>query len=324
MTRSRDVADTQDNLGGAVAPFVAGKNILINGAFDYWQRGTSFSVGGYTADRWYVDTGTITRQTGTGSFPYALQIANASGNPALRQGFELPFAGNAGQFQVGTTWTISFLAKTSTSISSQLAVFVSFNDGVNVGANAVQIASSTTVGASSTSWTKYTYTFTVASSPAGTNTCVMVVPYLASGAYAGNFSITQIQLEQGALSTPFARAGGSIGGELALCQRYYYLHSATAARYISMAAAYNATTTYGYLQFPVSMRTNPTMAVVSGTNYYLFYRNGTYQYINSFSQDAAYPTGSGLYATGLTQTAGTAGWFQIENAAGSVSFSAEL
>jgi hypothetical protein len=33
MTRSRDVADTQDNLGGAVAPYVAGKNKIINGDF---------------------------------------------------------------------------------------------------------------------------------------------------------------------------------------------------------------------------------------------------------------------------------------------------
>jgi len=256
MTRARDISNDQANLGGVIAPYVAGKNVLINGGMDNWQRGTSFSGSGYTADRWLVDAGTTTRQTGTGSFPYCLQIANASGNPALRQGFELPFAGNAGQFQVGTTWTISFLAKTSTSIGSQLAVYVAFNDGVNTGINPVQIALSTTVGASSTSWTRYTYTFTVASSPAGTNTCMMVVPYLASGSYAGNFSITQVQLEQGSVATPFARAGGSIGGELALCQRYYWRTSnfAVYAFLPGLAGAYSSTGAYMYVPYPVAMR----------------------------------------------------------------------
>ena len=31
MSRARDVADIQYNLGGAVPPFVAGKNKIING-----------------------------------------------------------------------------------------------------------------------------------------------------------------------------------------------------------------------------------------------------------------------------------------------------
>jgi len=49
MTRARDVADTQDNTGGAVAPVVSGKNFAINGGFDIAQRGTSFTIGGTAA-----------------------------------------------------------------------------------------------------------------------------------------------------------------------------------------------------------------------------------------------------------------------------------
>jgi hypothetical protein len=44
MSRARDVADVQDNLGGAVPPFVAGKNKIINGDFGVWQRGTSHII----------------------------------------------------------------------------------------------------------------------------------------------------------------------------------------------------------------------------------------------------------------------------------------
>jgi hypothetical protein len=261
MSRAQLTSTVEQNTGGAVAPFVAGKNKIINGDFGIWQRGTSFSVGGYTADRWFVDTGTTTRQTGTGQFPYCLQIANTTANPVLRQGFELPFAGNAGQFQIGTTWTVSFYAKTSTSISSQIAVYVAFNDGVNNGTNVVQIAWSTTVGASSTSWTKYTYTFTVASSPAVTNNAVMVVPYLVSGAYAGNFSIAQVQLEAGSVATPFTTATGTLQGELAACQRYYWRAVAGSPYGLLANSGYYVTTTQyaANIQFPVPMRTAATV-----------------------------------------------------------------
>ena len=302
MSRAQLTSTVEQNTGGAVAPYVAGKNLLINGSMDFWQRGISFSVNGYTADRWFVDNGTTTRQTGTGQFPYCLQIANASGNPALRQGVELPFAGNAGQFQIGTTWTISFYAKTSTSIGSQIAVYVAFNDGVNIGTNAVQIASSTTVGASSTSWTKYTYTFTVASSPSGTNTAVMVVPYLASGSYAGNFSIAQTQLEQGSVATPFSRAGGTLSGELQACQRYY--------QYLSAFGCFGYATGSGFsimntLPFLTQMRVTPTVTITS---------NGSTSSLSSVVIQNTSPTsaiiqvvasasgGSGIYG-GTTATA---------------------
>ena len=71
MTRARDIADQQDNSGGAVAPFVAGKNVVINGGMDIWQRGTSFTnpaTSGtvFSADRWvayFNGNGTITQET---------------------------------------------------------------------------------------------------------------------------------------------------------------------------------------------------------------------------------------------------------------------
>lgn len=57
MTRARDVADTQDNLGGPVAPVVAGKNIIINGAMEIDQRNNGAALlldgdGRFGADRW--------------------------------------------------------------------------------------------------------------------------------------------------------------------------------------------------------------------------------------------------------------------------------
>ena len=37
MTRAYNTATTQQNTGGAVAGVTAGKNAVINGAFDIWK-----------------------------------------------------------------------------------------------------------------------------------------------------------------------------------------------------------------------------------------------------------------------------------------------
>jgi len=62
-----------------------GKNAVINGGFDIWQRGTSFTtLNNYIADRWYwggAGTGrTISRQTGTAGMQYAIRLQRDSGN----------------------------------------------------------------------------------------------------------------------------------------------------------------------------------------------------------------------------------------------------
>ena len=41
----------------------AGKNFLINGGFDIWQRGISGLGAGYVADRWYSATSTTSQDT---------------------------------------------------------------------------------------------------------------------------------------------------------------------------------------------------------------------------------------------------------------------
>jgi len=61
-------------------------NAIINGAFDIWQRGTSFSASGYTADRWSSDfvtgAGTISQQAFT---PGAAPVTGYEGTYFLRR-----------------------------------------------------------------------------------------------------------------------------------------------------------------------------------------------------------------------------------------------
>jgi hypothetical protein len=48
---------------------IATPNVIINGGMDIWQRGTSFTSGGYAADRWLADfvggAGTVSQQSFT-------------------------------------------------------------------------------------------------------------------------------------------------------------------------------------------------------------------------------------------------------------------
>jgi hypothetical protein len=80
-------ADSSATAGVAWAsPANLGKNAIINGAFDIWQRGTSFAaiaIGAYSADRWaYIEVGdavhTISRSTDVPTVAEAGVLANYS------------------------------------------------------------------------------------------------------------------------------------------------------------------------------------------------------------------------------------------------------
>ena len=308
MSRAQLTSTDQQNSGGPVAPFVAGKNKLINGDFGIWQRGTSFATGinGYVADRWVVDTCTgVTKDTGTGALPYSLKIASTTGygNPAIRQGIELPATGNAGVFQVGTTWTISYWSKSSSSSSSNMAIYLAFNDGVNAGTNAVTVAISTSLGAISTSWTKYTYTFTIAASPVGTNTALMLVPYATTGASSSSVWFTGLQLEAGSVATPFTTATGTLSGELAACQRYYWRAGGdNAYQYFAIGTSTSSTQAAIFVQNPVTMRTAPTSIDYSTLG--ISEASGSVISVSSVTFDQAGRYASDIYAavsSGLTQ-----------------------
>ena len=254
MTRARDVADTQDNVGGAVAPFVAGKNKVINGGFDVWQRGTSLTPGGgaYTADRWTVDSAaTVVRDTGPSNIPFSYKMTNSAGNPAIRTRLEFSATGNQAPYINGSTWTVSYWAKRSTG-TAPANLYAAFLQ--NLDSSPVQLTNAE-LGTVTTSWQRFTHTFTISVTANASADRIMLVPYTNSGSFSGDTWFAGVQLEQGSVATPFTTASGSIGGELALCQRYYWRFSATGG-YSTFAIGSNAGTTGAYIniQNPVRMR----------------------------------------------------------------------
>jgi hypothetical protein len=274
MTRARDIADQQDNLGGAVAPFVAGKNAVINGGFDIWQRGTSFPTAGgapYNADRWFLyrdSVGvTVSRQltndtTNLANIQYCNRVQRDSGNTStssiyLAQSFE---SANSRPF-TGKIVTLSFYARAGANYSSSSSILIA---GIDSGTGTDQNNILSYTGYSNTSasltltssWQRFTFTATILTSTTEMGVRFYYTPTGTAGAN-DYFEITGVQLELGAQATPFARAGGSIGGELALCQRYYFrtiLGNTIAFGTGVMNGSAQART---YTQFPVAMRTNP-------------------------------------------------------------------
>lgn len=327
---------------------VAGKNAVLNSAFDIWQRGTSISIAGntgyasaYCADRWNLPTftngaSTVSRQsvgdsTNLPNIQYCARIQRNSGqtatgglqfNQSLENQNSIRFAGQ--------TVTFSFYARKGANYSAAsdtLGVYVSSGTGTDqsviLGFTGNSVIINTTCTLTST-WQRFTFTGTVPSTATQLGFYLQHNPVGTAGAN-DYFEVTGVQLEVGSVATPFSRNSTTIAGELAVCQRYFYRHASGDAKFIGMAAAYSATWAQGGVSFPTTMRTTPTLSTAAGTDYYTFYRNSGNDTFNSAGINQANTTCCSLYNNSeISSTAGHAGWFITNNASATVDFSSEL
>ena len=272
MSRALDTAKSQQSNSGPTPPFVAGKNKIINGALDIWQRGTSFTAGGYAADRWRISNGagntvSFSQQLFTGatipSAGYEYQyFARIQRTVSVADTYLLNRQEDV-RTLAGQTVTLSFWAKSSSSFTinpTDMYLYQYFGDGGS-GANTVSINTSpVTFG---TSWNRYTFTFNTSSVISQTittrNFFEIAIKLVAA---IGNFTldIWGMQLEAGSIATPFTKAAGTIQGELAACQRYYYRSQPGSNGYARVASGRATSTTNLDLMIPLPspMRVPPT------------------------------------------------------------------
>ena len=287
-------AANMNDLSGTVnilesTQYAAGKNFIINGGMDIWQRGTSAagSYPTYLADRWMnyraVAGSTFSRQvtgdtTNLPSIQYCQRLQRNSGNTAtndiiISQSMEsvnsIPLAGK--------TVIMSFYARAGSNLSSSgSTMFAGIFSGTGTDQNFIAgyTGNATVINQSktlTTTWQRFTVSGTVGATATEIGVQLGFTP---TGTASTNdyIEITGVQLELGSTATTFSRAGGTIQGELAACQRYYYRRTAVDT-YEALSQPFNASsTTRAYFQvvFPVTMRTQPTVFDYSTT--YSLYR----------------------------------------------------
>ena len=217
MSNARQLAANLPREGG-----LSNRNLIINGAMQVAQRGTSFGVlasRAYTIDRWNVDAGVNVQRADLSvdeisedtRLKYALQLLGNTSSQYFRQPIE-----DVTQFS-SVTCTLSFWVKGSASTTlNNIYARQAFGSG---GSSVVDTAFSPVSHSVTTSYTKYTGTVTLPSISGKT---------LGSGHHLELFMqvpngvtlyITGVQLEVGDTATPFEHR--SYSDQLQACQRFY-------------------------------------------------------------------------------------------------------
>jgi hypothetical protein len=249
----------------------AGKNFVINGDFDIWQRGTSTTTNGNygSADRWWMyygaGTSTFSRESTivpTGS-TYSLKIAQSVATNTNLQVLQSIESLNA-VAMAGKTVTISGLFAASASTTLLLDVVYSTATDVTPSGSwtgATVVTSGTGTVSTTASFSRITGVYTIPS------TAKSVMARVTSSSVTSGTSVyaAQIQLELGNVPTTFTPAGGTIQGELSACQRYYQVFGGNNGLYPIITGYATSGQTPRYpIALPVVMRVTPTVTK-SGT-----------------------------------------------------------
>jgi len=279
--------DAQYNLTNVASinsgPLAGFRNAIINGNFDHWQRGASFTGSEYGADRWFHSrsgtTHTATRQA------FTLGQTDVPGEPTYFCRTVVSSVAGAGNYAIalqaiegvrafaGQQATISFWAKADA--SKNIAIDCQQNFGTGGSPSSAVNAIGTVKKALTASWQKITHTFTITSVAGktlgtdGNDSLALFIWFDAGSSFnartdtlgqqSGTFDIAQVQVEAGPVATAFERR--PIGTELALCERYYQVIDGRAGGY----TVPGMTITYR-IPFRTLMRATPTVVVTGQEN----------------------------------------------------------
>lgn len=235
------------------------RNILINGNFDIWQRGTSFLSAGsnvYTADRWknQLAGADISRQVISADLPesqYGIRYVASSEQILLEQRIESGRTRNL----VGKQITLNFKAR-ATSGTPSLVLDVSNADSIDTWSSSTSVFAGQALGTLSESFQDFAYTFTVTQTMASNGFNIVIKT---PATVTATVDFAQVQLLEGGTGS-FRLAANDIAREFALCQRYY--ESSVASRSLEWWGNITSGRTYRQpLRFVVQKRVTATITI---------------------------------------------------------------
>jgi hypothetical protein len=328
------VADSSQTTGLAYREdYAAGKNKIINGDFNINQRSFSSTTtdGTYGFDRWAGlfagGTTTYSAQTFTaGTAPVAgYEAKNYARIVTTSQSANDHFASLTQKIEdvrnfAGQTVTFSFWAKAATGTPN---IGVAFSQFFGFGGSpSAEVITSTSVKTITSSWARYSFTVAVPSlsgKTVGTNantsfiqawiftsagTTISALGYPTVGLQNVTIDIWGVQVEDGSVATAFQTATGTLQGELAACQRYYYRNTDPAGvEYMATGQAMSTTIVDNLFTVPVTMRTDPTTLETSNMAVYASgaTRSGgtfTLHYAGPNTTTIRYTHGSAVFTNG--------------------------
>jgi hypothetical protein len=279
------VADSSTSTGLRYTAGTVQANPVLNSSMQNWQRGTSIAIAAststptYSADRWSHTTGanqavTISRQvtndtTNLPNIQYAMRYQRNSGQTgtsalytaqAMETINSIPLAGKA--------VTLSFYARAGanySATSSGLLTMIRTGTGTDQNSLTSYTGDNTSILTTvtlTTTWQRFTLSGTIPTTATEISPLFGFTP-VGTASTNDYYEVTGVQLDVGSVALPFRTYAGTIQGELAACQRYFYGLSAAAATATSFAMGYAyATNGASYLlNLPVTQRsTSPTIS----------------------------------------------------------------
>jgi len=329
MTKAAELAKmgevlTNSQIGGR-------RNIVINGAMQVAQRGTSVSSidsSGYkTVDRWFTNASgatfsqsqesvTVGGETGlpVQFTKFLKHSTTGNDNTAIYQYVEDITSIPSGEV------TVSFYAKGTTPDGGlKTRFFQNFGSG---GSTEIELTSETQSNTLTSTWQRFTATITI---PSISGKTVGTSSYFIIGFGQGSststdawvLDITGVQLEVGEQATPFEHR--SFGEELSLCQRYCIdLNPASGgsstAPYLMLGSVYNSTLVIANVSLPHEMRVAPTLILTGDAGNFSVVEVASVRPCTGFGVNGMTNSGGGINWTcaGGGMTGGNAALIYVE------------
>lgn len=267
-----DMNNNLDKIDSAIDAAL-GSNVIINGGFEVAQRGTSFQVTNadqYTIDRWSAfanggSTVSVSQQE------FEIGQTDVSGSPKNYVKVEITTGGitqlvtrieDVHTFS-NESVSFSFYAKADSPFTTKVVLYQLFGSGGSDFVPVDYISYNIT-----TSWQKFEFTFNV---PPIIGKTVGQGSYLQANLFReeattenATLYFAQAQLNAGNVALPYSSRPKAL--EELLCQRYFINATNSSKNPCSGIASSETPSVISGQQYPVTMRTTPTLSIYNYTN----------------------------------------------------------